>query len=127
MERSSSSLGRRSELTKKHKKRASATAVAVALVAGVLSPFAEASFTNSKPGENLGPGDLGTEYYFRVTTTNTGDKNDDYRHGCPDENGNVDHACPDAEMNIGVLDTGSNPTADNSDHSRLVLEGNKRD
>ena len=32
-----------SELTKSHKKRASATAVAVALVAGVLSPFAEAS------------------------------------------------------------------------------------
>ncbi|WP_118865412.1 ESPR-type extended signal peptide-containing protein [Haemophilus haemolyticus] len=39
-----------SELTKKHKKRASATVVAVALVAGVLSPFAEASNTESDAG-----------------------------------------------------------------------------
>ena len=39
-----------SELTKKHKKRASATVVAVALVAGVLSPFAEASKTESDAG-----------------------------------------------------------------------------
>ena len=37
-----------SELTKKHKKRASVTAVAVALVAGMLSPFAEASETASR-------------------------------------------------------------------------------
>ena len=94
-----------SELTKKHKKRASATAVAVALVAGVLSPFAEASGGDSYgEHENVSPKNLGTEYYFRVTTTNTGDENDEYRHVCPDANGNVDHACPDAEMNIGVLD-----------------------
>ncbi|EHO48833.1 ESPR-type extended signal peptide-containing protein, partial [Haemophilus sp. oral taxon 851] len=39
-----------SELTKKHKKRASVTAVAVALVAGMLSPFAEASETAAGPG-----------------------------------------------------------------------------
>ncbi|WP_118808900.1 ESPR-type extended signal peptide-containing protein [Haemophilus haemolyticus] len=39
-----------SELTKSHKKRASATVVAVALVAGVLSPFAEASKTESDAG-----------------------------------------------------------------------------
>ena len=39
-----------SELTKSHKKRASATAVAVALVAGMLSPFAEASKTASGAG-----------------------------------------------------------------------------
>ena len=32
-----------SELTKSHKKRASATAVAATLVAGMLSPFAQAS------------------------------------------------------------------------------------
>ena len=37
-----------SELTKKHKKRASVTAVAAALVAGMLSPFAEASTTSSE-------------------------------------------------------------------------------
>ena len=41
-----------SELTKKHKKRASVTAVAVALVAGMLSPFAEASSTDSEPGSS---------------------------------------------------------------------------
>ena len=35
-----------SELTKSYKKRASATAVAVALVAGMLSPFAEATSTD---------------------------------------------------------------------------------
>ncbi|HHK5607174.1 TPA: ESPR-type extended signal peptide-containing protein, partial [Neisseria cinerea] len=39
-----------SELTKSHKKRASATAVAVALVAGMLSPFAEASIGASGGG-----------------------------------------------------------------------------
>lgn len=39
-----------SELTKSHKKRASATAVAVALVAGMLSPFAEASTSASDGG-----------------------------------------------------------------------------
>ena len=132
MERSSSSLGRRSELTKKHKKRASATAVAVALVAGVLSPFAEAGFGESGGGPapltNPEPKDLGTEHYFRVTTTNTGDKNDGYL-GCPD--GNVDGACPETEMNIGVLQPGDlaedklEEAGGKSDNSRLVLEGNK--
>ncbi|TPH25253.1 ESPR-type extended signal peptide-containing protein, partial [Haemophilus haemolyticus] len=38
-----------SELTKKHKKRASVTAVAAALVAGALSPFAQASGGASQP------------------------------------------------------------------------------
>ena len=90
-----------SELTKKHKKRASVTAVAVALVVGALSPFAQASETFSRH-ENVGPDKLKTDYYFRVTTTNTGepDNNDHYR-GCP--NGNVEAACPDTEMNVGVL------------------------
>ena len=41
-----------SELTKKHKKRASATAVAATLVAGMLSPFAQASNTDSEPGSS---------------------------------------------------------------------------
>jgi len=64
-----------SELTKKHKKRASVTAVAVALVAGVLSPFAQASETASREEhENVGPDKLKTDYYFRVTTTNTGEE-----------------------------------------------------
>ena len=114
MERSSSSLGRRSELTKKHKKRASATAVAVALVAGVLSPFAEAGFGESGGGPapltNPEPKDLGTEHSFRVTTTNTGEP-DDLKHynGC--QNGNVEIACPDTEMNIGILGADSAPTA----------------
>ena len=111
-----------SELTKTHKTRASATAVAAALVAGLLSPFAEATGNLSDP-VNVAPSDLGTDRYFRVTTTNTGDKNDDY-HGCS-PNGNVENACPDAEMNIGVLDTGEKITEDDSDNSRLVLEGNK--
>ena len=113
-----------SELTKSHKKRASATAVAVALVAGMLSPFAEASNTESDLAKNLEPSELGTDYYFRVTTTNTGEP-DDLKHynGC--QNGNVEIACPDTEMNIGVLDKDSAPTEDNSDNSRLVLEGNK--
>ena len=63
-----------SELTKSHKKRASATAVAVALVAGMLSPFAEASetasgfgvdsknpeggYTPPRPTDIEGPGDI---------------------------------------------------------------------
>ncbi|WP_118790460.1 ESPR-type extended signal peptide-containing protein [Haemophilus haemolyticus] len=113
-----------SELTKSHKKRASATAVAVALVAGVLSPFAEASNTESDPAKNLEPSELGTDYYFRVTTANTGEPDDlEHYNGC--RNGNADSACPDTEMNIGVLDKDSAPTEDNSDNSRLVLEGNK--
>lgn len=111
-----------SELTKKHKKRASATAVAAALVVGLLSPFAEATKNESEPLKNLAPGELGTDNYFRVTTTNTGDPNDGYL-GCP--NGNVEAACPDTEMNIGVLGTDSKPTEEDSDNSRLVLEGNK--
>lgn len=112
-----------SELTKKHKKRASVTAVAAALVAGALSPFAQASETFSKH-KNLGPSELGTDYYFRVTTANTGEPDDlDHYTGCT--NGNADSACPDTEMNIGVLDKDSAPTEDNSDNSRLVLEGNK--
>ena len=41
-----------SELTKSHKKRASATAVAATLVAGMLSPFAQASNTDSEPGSS---------------------------------------------------------------------------
>ncbi|WP_118782285.1 ESPR-type extended signal peptide-containing protein [Haemophilus haemolyticus] len=113
-----------SELTKSHKKRASATAVAVALVAGMLSPFAEASNTESDPAKNLEPSELGTDYYFRVTTANTGEPDDlEHYNGC--RNGNADSACPDTEMNIGVLDKDSAPTEDNSDNSRLVLEGNK--
>ena len=127
MERSSSSLGRRSELTKKHKKRASVTAVAATLVAGMLSPFAQASTTDSDVAKNLQPSELGTDYYFRVTTANTGEPDDlDYYNGC--KNGNVDSACPDTEMNIGVLDKDSvitEETKDKSDNSRLVLEGNK--
>jgi len=126
MERSSSSLGRRSELTKKHKKRASATAVAVALVAGVLSPFAEASGGASGAKPPLGPGDLGTEYYFRVTTTNVGEPDDlDHYSGC--HNGNVESECPNTEMNIGTASTesGGALTAENSDNSRLILEGNQ--
>ena len=112
-----------SELTKKHKKRASVTAVAAALVAGMLSPFAEAS-GGEHEGENLAPSELGTDYYFRVTTANTGEPDDlDHYNGC--RNGNADSACPDTEMNIGVLDKDSAPTADKSDNSRLVLEGNK--
>lgn len=47
-----------SELTKKHKKRASVTAVAATLVAGMLSPFAQASNTDSEPGSaNFNPSD----------------------------------------------------------------------
>ena len=47
-----------SELTKKHKKRASVTAVAATLVAGMLSPFAQASSTDSEPGSaNFKPSD----------------------------------------------------------------------
>ena len=113
-----------SELTKKHKKRASVTAVAATLVAGMLSPFAQASNTDSDVAKNLQPSELETDYYFRVTTANTGEP-DDLEHyaGCP--NGNADSACPDTEMNIGVLDKDSAPTEDNSDNSRLVLEGNK--
>ena len=42
-----------SELTKKHKKRASVTAVAAALVAGMLSPLAEASSTDSDGGHGV--------------------------------------------------------------------------
>lgn len=113
-----------SELTKKHKKRASATAVAATLVAGMLSPFAQASKTDSDVAKNLQPSELGTEYYFRVTTANTGEPDDlDHYNGCKD--GNVASACPDTEMNIGTLDKDSAPTEDNSDNSRLVLEGNK--
>lgn len=113
-----------SELTKKHKKRASATAVAATLVAGMLSPFAQASKTDSDVAKNLQPSELGTEYYFRVTTANTGEPDDlDHYNGCKD--GNVDSACPDTEMNIGTLDKDSALTEDNSDNSRLVLEGNK--
>ena len=113
-----------SELTKKHKKRASVTAVAAALVAGMLSPLAEASTTAAEGAKNLQPSELGTDYYFRVTTANTGEPDDlEYYNGC--RNGNADNACPDTEMNIGVLDKDSPPTEDNSDNSRLVLEGNK--
>ena len=123
-----------SELTKKHKKRASATAVAAALVAGMLSPFAQATETASDVArENVGPDKLKTDYYFRVTTTNTGEKEDlEHYRGCTD--GNVQGACPDTEMNVGVLltkqgtettSTENNFTEENSDDSRLVLEGNK--
>ena len=116
-----------SELTKKHKKRASVTAVAATLVAGMLSPFAQASTTDSDVAKNLQPSELGTDYYFRVTTANTGEPDDlDYYNGC--KNGNVDSACPDTEMNIGVLDKDSvitEETKDKSDNSRLILEGNK--
>ena len=113
-----------SELTKKHKKRASVTAVAVALVAGMLSPFAQASTDGSEPPKNLGPSELGTDYYFRVTTTNTGEPDDsDHYRGC--KGGNVEAACPDTEMNIGTVDTtkADSITDENSDNSRLVLEG----
>ena len=126
-----------SELTKSYKKRASATAVAVALVAGLLSPFAQASETASRgenERENVGPDKLAADYYFRVTTTNTGEKEDlEHYRGCPD--GNVEAACPNTEMNVGVLLTKQGKEAnsvtedsltdDNSDESRLVLEGNK--
>ena len=116
-----------SELTKKHKKRASVTAVAATLVAGMLSPFAQASTTDSDVAKNLQPSELGTDYYFRVTTANTGEPDDlDYYNGC--KNGNVDSACPDTEMNIGVLDKDpviTEETKDKSDNSRLILEGNK--
>ncbi|WP_081450773.1 ESPR domain-containing protein [Neisseria cinerea] len=44
-----------SELTKSHKKRASATAVAVTLVAGLLSPFAQATKTDDG-GDSSEPG-----------------------------------------------------------------------
>ncbi|WP_239649443.1 hypothetical protein, partial [Haemophilus parainfluenzae] len=77
---------------------------------------------------------MGTDYYFRVTTTNTGEpENSDHYRGCPD--GNVEGACPDTEMNVGVLRTPQGAelaggadggvTDENTDHSRLVLEGNK--
>ena len=126
-----------SELTKSYKKRASATAVAVALVAGLLSPFAQASETASRgenERENVGPDKLAADYYFRVTTTNTGEKEDlEHYRGCPD--GNVEAACPNTEMNVGVLLTKQGKEAnsvtedsltdDNSDESRLVLGGNK--
>ena len=119
-----------SELTKKHKKRASATAVAAALVAGMLSPFAQASKTASREEhENVGPDKLKTDYYFRVTTANTGEEEDlEHYAGCPD--GNVEDACPDTEMNVGVLLTKQGKgatnsendfTEENSDDSRLVL------
>ena len=126
-----------SELTKSYKKRASATAVAAALVAGLLSPFAQAS-TDGLDGENarenVGPDKLAADYYFRVTTTNTGEKEDlEHYRGCTD--GNVAGACPNTEMNVGVLLTKQGKEAnsvtedsltdDNSDESRLVLEGNK--
>lgn len=83
-----------SELTKKHKKRASATAVAAALVAGLLSPFAQASVgasSGENERENVGPDNLNTDYYFRVTTTNTGEPEDlEHYNGC--RNGNADAA-----------------------------------
>ena len=105
----------------------SLTAVAATLVAGMLSPFAQASTTDSDVAKNLQPSELGTDYYFRVTTANTGEPDDlDYYNGC--KNGNVDSACPDTEMNIGVLDKDSvitEETKDKSDNSRLILEGNK--
>ena len=117
-----------SELTKKHKKRASVTAVAAALVAGLLSPFAQATDQTSKLAKNLGPSELGTDYYFRVTTTNTGEKDDlEHYRGCPDGNVDSASACPDTEMNIGTVDTTKidSITDENSDNSRLILEGNK--
>ena len=83
-----------SELTKKHKKRASVTAVAAALVAGLLSPFAQASVgasSGKNERENVGPDNLNTDYYFRVTTTNTGEPEDlEHYNGC--RNGNADAA-----------------------------------
>lgn len=113
-----------SELTKKHKKRASVTAVTAVtavLVAGVLPSLAEASGGDSDFGP-VAREDLGTDYYFRVTTANVGesDDNDHYR-GC--KNGNVDSECPSTEMNIGTLTTDKDPEKDTSDNSRLVLEG----
>ena len=94
-----------SELTKSYKKRASATAVAAALVAGLLSPFAQASETASRvenERENVCPDKLAADYYFRVTTTNTGEKEDlEHYRGCPD--GNVEAACPNTEMNVGGI------------------------
>ncbi|NYA27770.1 ESPR-type extended signal peptide-containing protein [Haemophilus haemolyticus] len=110
-----------SELTKKHKKRASVTAVTAVLVAGVLPSLAEASGGDSDFGP-VAREDLGTDYYFRVTTANVGesDDNDHYR-GC--KNGNVDSECPSTEMNIGTLGTDKDPEKDTSDNSRLVLEG----
>lgn len=75
-----------SELTKKHKKRASVTAVAATLVAGVLSPFAQATETavdGANARENVGPDKLAADYYFRVTTTNTGEKESlEHYRGC---------------------------------------------
>lgn len=46
-----------SELTKTHKKRASATAVAAALVAGLLSPFAGATVTAAGESHEFDPAD----------------------------------------------------------------------
>ena len=103
----------------------------------MLSPFAQESFGASdgeNKHENVGPDKLATDYYFRVTTTNTGEpEKGDYYTACPD--GNVANACPDTEMNVGVLltkqgkeansVTDDSLTEDNSDESRLVLEGNK--
>ena len=75
-----------------------------------------------------------TNYYFRVTTTNSGEPEDiDHYPGCLD--GNVAGACPNTEMNIGALRTpkavidgregDDDLTEENSDDSRLILEGNK--
>ena len=104
----------------------------------MLSPFAEASENASGIGKsplpNVTPDDLKTNYYFRVTPTNTGEPEvNDYYRGCTE--GNVESACPDTEMNIGVLrtpkavndniDGDDELTEENSDNSRLVLEGNK--
>ncbi|WP_118800508.1 ESPR domain-containing protein [Haemophilus haemolyticus] len=81
-----------SELTKKHKKRASVTAVAAALVAGMLSPFAQATegaSSGENEHENVAPDKLKTDYYFRVTTTNTGETSD---------GGNTYTTCPDGNV-----------------------------
>ena len=82
-----------SELTKKHKKRASATAVAVALVAGVFSPFAEATEGASGGGkEKLGFDDTlnGDGYKFGlIVADENGKVKTDYGDGSLTATGKV--------------------------------------
>lgn len=82
-----------SELTKKHKKRASATAVAVALVAGVFSPFAEATEGASGGGkEKLGFNDTlnGDGYKFGlIVADENGKVKTDYGDGSLTATGKV--------------------------------------
>lgn len=70
-----------SELTKKHKKRASVTAVAAALVAGMLSPLAEASNTVSD-GANESEFDPGKPPTFTEPyVTDYDDSRENYKFG----------------------------------------------